>query len=212
MDVIDEHPYKFYTFSVDRAVMAPYMGLSVIQEWPYAPYHELSIALPYAARAYLFFMVMAVLTLLIYGTKVEMGQVALLGILFPLPFLILMSGYFPYPDLVSPANLATYMIGMTPVISIPPIAMAYFLLRKNMSCQPLYLVLLLMTLFMAGYIFISFLPDEQKRNSTETLIQSGMIAYVFLLTLYTRVRTNGGMTGKWFAGFRARFLSSKSRK
>jgi len=212
LDVIDEHPYKFYTFSVDRAVMAPYMGLSVIQEWPYAPYHQLSIALPYAARAYLFFIVMAVLTLLIYGIKVDMGQVALLGILFTLPSLLLMSGYFPYPDLILPADLATYMIGMTPVISVLPITLAYFLLRKTLPRQPLYLVLLLMTLFRAGYIFISFLPDEQKRNSTEALIQSGMIGYVFLLTLYTRVRTSGGAGGKWFAGFRARLLSSKSRE
>lgn len=192
--------------------MAPYMGLSVPQKWPYAPYHQLSVALPYAARAFLFFLVVAVLTLLIFGLKVDLGQIALLGILFIFPFLILMSGYFPYPDLISPSNLAVYLIGMTPVISLIPLVMAFLLLRKTIPRLPLYLVLLLMALFMAGYVFISFLPDEQKRNSAEALIQSALIGYVFLLTLYTRVRGVGGTSWKWFASIRSRFLSSKTKE
>jgi hypothetical protein len=53
----------------------------------------------------------------------------------------------------------------------------------------LILTLALMVLFMAGYPRIGLLMDEQKRNAIEGGIQVAMIAYVFVLTLFVRMRS-----------------------
>jgi hypothetical protein len=211
LDTTEAPPYKFFSFSVERAVMAPYMGLCVSQQWPYAPYHQMIVSLPYAARASLLFLSMAALTLLICGVTVDMRQIALLGTLFMLPFLILMSGYFPYPDFVPPAQLVMYQIGMLPVISLAPLVTAFFLLKKSTPHLPLELVLFLMALAMAGYVFIGLLPDEQKRNSTETLIQACLIGYVFFLTLYMRLRALGSSMN-FMASLKKRLSRSKAKE
>lgn len=168
--------------------MAPSLGFSVKQYWPYAPYQELIVALPYVARAALLFFPIAALTLLICGVPVDLRQFALLGGLFLLPFFILMSGYFPYPGSITPAEFAGYQVRMLPVLSVLSLIPAFILLRK-IPRMPMVLVLFLMALAMGGYAFIGLLPDEQKRNSTETLVQACGIGYLFLLTLYTRLRS-----------------------
>ena len=76
---------------------------------------------------------------------------------------------------------------MLPVLSIGPLVLAIITLRK-LPRLPVVLTLLLMALFMSGYAFVGLLPDEQKRNATESLVQAGMIAYVLVLALFTRVR------------------------
>jgi len=191
--------------------MAPIMGLSVTQKWLYAPYHQMIVSLPYAARASLLFITMAVLTLLICGVRVNIGPIALLGALFLFPFLILMSGYFPYPDSVTPDNLAVYQVRMTPLISLVSLILAFLLLKKTTPRLPLGLVLLLMALSIAGYVFIGFLPDEQKRNSTEALIQACLIGYIFALTLSMRLLSLGA-SGKFFAKVKKWFARSKARE
>jgi hypothetical protein len=198
--------YNIHSFSLKNVVTAPVVGLSVIQKWPYAPYHQMVASLPYAARASIFFLTMAVLTLVIYSIRINVSQIALLGALFLLPFLILMSGDFPYPKNLSPGDLAPYLVKMIPVVSLLPLGVAYYILRKKVSKEPLWLVLSLMALFMGGYVFLGFLGDEQKRNSTEALIQASLIGYVFLLTLFTRLRAIGTSDNKslskvreWFA-------------
>ena len=167
--------------------MAPSMGLSAKQSWPYAPYHETIVALPYASRGLLLFLAMAALTLLICGVPVDLRQFALLGGLFILPFLFLMSGYVPYPDSITPVQFAGYQMKMLPALSGLSLVIAFLLLRKTPRL-PLVLVLLLMALAMGGYAFIGLLPDEQKRNAIETLIQACLIGYIFFLALYTRLR------------------------
>lgn len=167
--------------------MAPSMGLSVKQFWPYAPYHEMIVLLPYVARASLLFFAMAALTFLICDVPVRLRQFALLGGLFTLPFLILMSGYVPYPGFITPAGFAGYQVKLLPVLSGLSLILAFSLLRR-LPRLPLVLVLLLMALAMGGYAFIGLLPDEQKRNAVETLIQACLIGYIFVLALYTRLR------------------------
>jgi len=163
------------------------MGFSVNQYWPYAPYHEMIVTLSYGTRALLLFFSVAALTLLICGVPVHLRHFALLGGLFILPFLVLMSGYVPYPTTITPAQFAGYQVKMLPVLSGVSLIIAFFLLRK-MPPLPLVLILLLMALTLGGYAFIGLLPDEQKRNATETLIQACLIGYLFLLTLYIRLR------------------------
>jgi hypothetical protein len=175
-------------FLIDHALMAPSVGVGGKQSWLYAPYHEMIVALPYAARASLLFFSIAALTFLICGVPVNLRQLVLLGGLFILPFLMLMSGYVPYPDAVAPAQFASYQMKMLPILSGIPLIISLFLLRK-IPRLPLVLVLLLMALAMAGYAFIGLSPDEQKRNAVETLIQACLIGYIFFLTLYIRLRS-----------------------
>ena len=167
--------------------MAPSLGFSVKQFWPYAPYQEMIVALPNAARAAMLFFSIAALTLLICGAPVNLRLFAILGGLFLLPFLILMSGYLPYPASITSAEFAGYQVKMLPMLSVLSLIPAFILLRK-LPRLPMVLTLLLMALAMGGYAFIGLLPDEQKRNSTETMIQACLIGYLFLLTLYTRLR------------------------
>lgn len=211
MDTHQKDNYNIHSFSLNHVVTAPVIGLSVHQKWPYAPYHQMVVSLPYAARASVFFLTMVVLTLIIYGIRVNTSQVALLGALFLLPFLISMSGYFPYPKALNMGDLAAYQIKMIPVISLLPLGIAYYTLRSKVPKEPLWLILLLMALFMGGYVFLGFLGDEQKRNSAEALIQAGMIGYTFLLTLFTRLRAIGSSENKPFAKIRE-WLARRRRK
>jgi len=66
--------------------------------------------------------------------------------------------------------------------------LAYYCLPKQPK-SVLVLVLVLMALYMAGYPFIGLMLDERKRNAIEGAVQVGMIAYVFALTLFVRVRS-----------------------
>ena len=174
------------SYSIEHAIMASDLGFSVKQYWPYAPYYEMTAALPYAPRAGLLFLPFAALTLIICGVKVDLHQLALLGVLFLLPFLVLMSGQVPAPAFIGGEQFAGYQMKMLPVLSLVSLTLAFLILRKTPRL-PLTLVLLLMALAMGGYVFIGLLPDEQKRNAAETLIQACLIAYLFLLTLYTRL-------------------------
>jgi hypothetical protein len=164
------------------------MNVYARQGWPYAPYHEMIVTLPYAARASTLFLSLTALTLLICGVPVSLRQVTLLACLFTVPHLILMAGGVPAPKSIAPAQFAGYQVKMLPVISILLLVLAFITLRK-LTRLPLVLTLVLMALFMAGYPFIGLLPDEQKRNTFEGMVQVAMIAYVFALTLYVRVRS-----------------------
>lgn len=208
LDTYKEGQYNINKFSLNRAVTAPSMGLSVIQKWPYAPYHQMMAAMPFAARASLFFLTVVVLTWIIYGVQIDLQKIALLGSLFLLPFIIMMSGYFPHPDFIYTGNIAEYQVKMMPILSLLSILMAFYLLRRNIDKEPLWLTLILMEISMGGYVLISFIIDEQKRNATEALIQVGVIGYIFLLTLFTRLRAIGLSDSKppsrgriWLKGF-----------
>jgi hypothetical protein len=189
LDVTTLSPYKFITWTVEHAILAPRLGVDVRQYWPYAPYQEMIQVLPYAARASLLFLSMLAMTLLICGTPVELRQVALAAGLFALPFLALMAGGLPHPASVTPAGFALYQVRLLPVLALPALAAAYFALRK-LPRLPLVLALILMAFFLGGYALVGLSPDEKKRNAFELLVQVGMIAYVFLLALFIRVRSS----------------------
>lgn len=160
--------------------------MSLIQQWPYAPYQTMIVTLPMAARASMLFLTLTVITLLLCSVDVRPSQLALLGLLFLVPFLILMSGGIPHPASVSMEQFASYQTKMLPVITLLPLILAFFILRK-IPPLPLVLILILMALF-GGYPLIGSLVDEQKRKAFETIVQVGMIAYIFLLALLTRLR------------------------
>jgi hypothetical protein len=186
LDVTNNSKYKIVNWKIEKAILAPRLGLDLRQYWPYAPYQEMIVTLNFTARALLFFLCMAVLTLIICAREVRLTQIALLGGLFLVPSLILMSGGIAHPESITPALFAGYQIKMLPVISILPLALAFFVLRK-LPRLPMVLLLTLMALFMGGYPFAGLL-DEQKRNAFEAITQAAMIAYIFALTLFVRIK------------------------
>ena len=135
------------------------------------------VTLPYAARALVLFLCLAVITLLICDAPVRLWQTALLASLFALPFLLLMAGDFTRPSFFTAAQFADWQLKALSVLSA---------LSPRL---PLVLVLLMMAAFMNGYVRVGLLPDEQKRNAVESIVQAGMIAYVVILTLFIRVRS-----------------------
>lgn len=194
MDVNTATGQKIIEWKIDRSILAPRLGMSLIQRWPYAPYQAMIVTLPLAARASMLFLTLAVITLLLCSVEVRTSQLALLGLLFLVPFLVLISGGVPHPASVSMEQFASYQTRMLPVITLLPLILAFFILHK-LPHLPLILILTLMTLFAGGYSLIGLLSDEQKRKAFETIVQVGMIAYIFLLTLFTRlsrIRTQAG--------------------
>jgi hypothetical protein len=188
LDVKTSSSYKFITWTVENAILAPRLGVDIRQYWPYAPYQEMIQVLPYGARAALLFLCMLAMTLLICGETVQLRQVALAASLFALPFLVLMAGGLPHPASITPAKYALYQARMLPVLALPALAITFFALRR-LPRLPLVLILALMAFFLGGYALVGLLSDEKKRNTFEVSVQAGMIAYVFLLALFVRVRS-----------------------
>ena len=189
MDVKTEGSYQINTWTIERSILSPRMSVNTRQGWPYAPCHEMIVTLPYAARASVLFLSLVALTLLICSAPVSIRHMAVLACLFTIPYLVLMAGGVPAPKSITPAQFAGYQVNMLPVISVVPLVLAAISLRK-LPRLPLVLTLLLMALFMAGYPFVGLLPDERKRNAFEGVVQVAMIAYVFVLALFIRVRSS----------------------
>jgi hypothetical protein len=187
LDVNTTAGHKVIEWKIDQSIVAPRLGMSLRQEWPYAPYQAMIVTLPLAARASTLFLTLAVITLLLCSVEIRLSQFALLGLLFLVPFLILMSGGIPHPASISVEQFASYQTRMLPVLALLSLSLAFFMLRKIPSL-PFVLILILMALFVGGYPLIGLLLDEQKRKAFETIVQVGMIAYVFLLALLNRLR------------------------
>jgi hypothetical protein len=151
--------------------------------------------LPFVARAFVLFLSLAVLTSLILGTPISLPQVTLLAGLYTVPYLLLMAGGVPTLGLVTPERFARFQVRMLPVVSILPVVLAILALRRQPRVLSI-LTVVLMALFMVGYPFVGLLPDDRKRNAIEGGIQIAMIAYVFLLTLFIRVRKLGAKSSR----------------
>ncbi len=187
MDVKEQFPYKFILWTVDQGTVAPHLSIAIRQGWPYAPHQEVFIALPYAARALLFFLSLTLLLFLILGVPVDMKQIALLAALSIVPFLFLMTGDIPHPHWVTPKDFGGYQLKTLPVLALITLAPAGLLLRR-LPRPPLILTLLIMAIFMGGYPLVGLYPDEGQRKSFETYVQAGMLAFIFLLSISALVR------------------------
>lgn len=186
MDVNITPQNKTILWTIKQAIVAPRLTVNTHQGWPYAPYQELMVTLPFAARAAVFFLSLTTLTLLVCGIQVRLWRLTLLAGLFMLPALVLMSGGIPHLAGLTPSQFAGYQAKMMPVLTSLSLILALFVLR-NLPRLPLGLVLLLLALAAGGYPLVGLL-DEPKRKALETFIQAGMIAYVFFLTLFVRLR------------------------
>jgi hypothetical protein len=187
LDIRDEPTNRVITWTINQAILAPRLSVNISQEWSYAPFHEMIVAIPYAPRGLILCFSLVLLTLLICRASVRIWQIGLLAFLFVLPYLFLMAGPLPAPDSVTPAQLAIYQVNMLPVLTLFSLALAFALMPHDTRFPRLF-ILLIMALFMAGYPRIGMLPDEQKRNVYEGIVQIVMLIYLFLLVLSFRVR------------------------
>ena len=188
-EVADRGAGKLVTWRIVDAIAAPRMGTYMTQGWPYSPFHSLLVVLPYAAKALLFFLSLATLTLLIARIPIDLWQLAALAALaalFCIPFLILMSG-LPRPAAISPDDWDLWQVRMLPLLAVIPVIPGYLVLRGIPSFARL-LILMLMVLFVGVYPLSGTIPDEQRRNAILGGVQAGMIFYIFAYTLYIRVR------------------------
>jgi hypothetical protein len=186
VDTAISPPYHFITWTIDRSILAARLGVDLRQSWPYAPYQKLVDVLPNAARASLLFLTLLILTLLICSAPVDLGQVALTGGLFMVPFLMIMAGGV-HPAWLTPEKFSDFQVGLLPMMAVPILVIGYFVLRK-LPRLPRILILALMALFLVGYPLSGLIRDEQSRNAFTSIVQAGMIAYIFLLALILRVR------------------------
>lgn len=174
-------------WEINRSILTPRIGISLQQGWKYAPYFVINTDLPSVPRASVLFLSLVILTFIICSIRVRLDKMALLAGLYMLPFLFIISGSFFDHSWQTPTVYGANIMWMLPVMVIPSLLLAYFLLRKNPRL-PAVLTLILLMLFAGGYPLIGGLMDEQKKNAAETFIQAGMIAYIFGLTLYVRLR------------------------
>jgi hypothetical protein len=180
---LDDHPTdsgsgRILTWTIDRAVMAPILGVTMWQRArPYAPFDETIRILRNAAQALLLLLGVASMTLMICGSKFDLRQLALLAAVFCAQFLALMGMSLWLP---------AYKITLA-MLSVMTLILSYFISRK-LSRLPQVLVMIMVAFFSFGYPHAGLLPDGPQRNTFDGIVQASLIVYFFGLSLYVRVR------------------------
>ncbi len=204
LDVTHMYPYKIFTWKIEKAQIAPHLGISFHQKWPYAPYHQMIASLQNAAHDAALFLCLAALTLLILGDELRLERLALLAGLFALPYWVLMSGGVPLPESVLPAQFAEAQVKALPVLAVLPLVLTLFVLRGH-SRTGTALVLLLMAVLMLGHPLLETVPEEPKRRAIESAAQIGPVGYAAGLSLFAVVR-------KFFRRWLGRVRAQKEQK
>ncbi len=167
------------TFEIDDAYLQPSMGCGFVAKlYPYDPYKPLVGALRYSARATLFWAVIFTLTSLIAAQTFSPRLLALSLALLCGEFLIVMiAGTFA-------PTWKTVLFSASGVTVI-----AALLLLRKLQRVPFILSMLWFIFFSGPY---SLMPekfaDATQRNSFESIFLAALVAYVFALTLFIRLR------------------------
>ena len=180
-------PYTDITWTIEKAILAPNLAISLNQNWSYAPYGSLIETMGYSSRALIFCISLIVLTLMIFGVVFRIKQVVLLAFLFAFPHFILMSGVL---TAIAQSKYVAFQILLLPVLAIISLLLVFIILKQQarLTITQIAVVLSLMALFIIGYPRIGLLSDEPMRNSAEGIVQVLMIGYVFALALAIRIR------------------------
>jgi hypothetical protein len=167
-------------WEVKNAIMAPSIGIVFydMYEQNNKLYSEASSLLKYVPRALSLFLIMLVMTWLICGVAVDLRRAFLMSAIFCVPFLGMMAFPLAYRIVYPLLVLAILGIG--------------FLILQGLPRLTITLALILMAFYVVAYPLGGSIPDEPMRNAFEGIVQSGMILYIFGLSLYTRVRRRKG--------------------
>ena len=175
-----------YEWHINNAILAPEMGINLLQGWPYSPYHEMLIALPRTANACIYFLIITTLILIIYKTDIKLSSIAFLSLIFLLPSFLLLSGGIPHPASITADQFSHYQVMALPILSLISIGLATWIMQK--MPQPVKIQIFFFLMFFAGVYPILGLMDEQKVKTAETILQAFLIAYFFIITLINHLK------------------------
>jgi len=164
------------TWRLDRAVTVAGMGVALRQpEQPGAQVLRVLLNSPYALTLLI---TMIGLTLLIRGEPVRFLDLALLSAVYCVQFLVM-------------AAVSDFFFGFWGSLILGALltgVLAFLLFRGYPSRLLRSLVLALVGFFTTVYPLAGLLTDVTQRNSFDGLVQVGLIVYLFMLSLYTRLQ------------------------
>lgn len=166
-------------WTFDRTVTTAGMGVALPQ--PEQPGAQVLRGLANSPYALTLLIASLALTLLILGYPVRFLDLALLSSVYCLQFLLM-------------AALSDYALGFWGSLILGAgltSLLAFFLFRRHPSTLLRGLVAGLVLFFTVAYPLSGLLSDVSMRNAFDGIVQAGLIVYLFLLSLLTRLHTRG---------------------
>jgi hypothetical protein len=164
------------TWRLNQAVTTAGMGVALIQ--PEQPGEKVLRVLSNSPYALTMLGAILALTLLILGMEVHFLDLALLAGAYCVEFLVM-------------AGVSDSVFGFWGSLIIGALAtllLAFFLFRKIPSVPVRFLLLGLVFFFTVCYPISGLLDQDATRNAFNSLVQVGMIVYLFVLSLTTRLK------------------------
>jgi hypothetical protein len=174
--IADSQNEAVLLWKLDRAVMAPKLGIALVQpERPYAPYAKVTHVLRYGPHTLVLMGATLVLTLFIQGEPVRFPVLALTFAACCVQFLVI-AGVSDYLALWGSVALGASLTGL----------FAFLLFRDRPTLLRI-LVYILVGFFAVVYPLAGLFDKATQRNSFDTIVEVGLIVYLFGLCLYARV-------------------------
>lgn len=166
------------SWEIKNSIIAPYIGIILRTKTDTDIHTDMIIrVLRYMPRGLMLLIIVVVFTHLLCGIPIDLWRLTLFAAAFSGIFLMLM-GFA--------------MLGIDQLIILPMLVLpAMFLVRmiyRILPRLPLILIVSITLIFMVGYPFAGLIPDGPQRTAFDSLAQSLVILYVFVLAFYTRVR------------------------
>jgi hypothetical protein len=163
------------TWKLDRAITVAGMGVALLQpEQPGAQVLRVLMNSPYALTLLI---AMLSLTLLIRGQPVNFLDLALLSGAYCVQFLIMAAVSDSFFGFWGSLLLGAFLTGL----------LTYLLFRHYASRLLRLLIYVLVGFFTVVYPLAGLLTQVTQRNSFDSLVQVGLIVYLFGLSLYTQL-------------------------
>ena len=163
------------TWKLDRAITVAGMGVALLQpEQPGARVLRVLLSSPYALTLLI---AMLALTLLIRGEAVSFLDLALLSGAYCVQFLIM-------------AAVSDFFFGFWGSLVFGALltgVLTFLLFRRHSSKSLRVLIYLLAAFFTLVYPLSGLLTQVTQRNSFDSLVQVGLIVYLFGLSLYSQI-------------------------
>jgi hypothetical protein len=171
------------TWRLNQAITTAGMGVALVQ--PEQPGEKVLRVLANSPYALTMLGAILALTLLILGLEIHFLDLALLGGIYSVQFLIM-------------AGMSDTFLGFWGSLILGAAAtlfLTYLLYRKLPSRPIRWLLLALVAFFTVGYPLSGLLEQNTAMNAFQSLVQVAMIVYLFSLTLIARLRTKENTVG-----------------
>lgn len=160
------------TWQLDRAITVAGMGVALIQpQQPGAQVLRVLVISPYALTL---LGAMLALTMLIWGLKVQFLDLALLSAVYTMQFLLM-------------SAVSDYFFGFWGSLMLGAVLTLFLtiLLFRKLPSRPLRTIIyLLVAFFTIAYPLSGLLTELEDQNAFNMLLQSGLILYITILSLY----------------------------